>query len=103
MIMLPPSRRPRTDLFKAMAGASGDGVEFLGHTKGIHMFTMMESLEGRQMFSVVSLESTALTVVGADPSATTQDAASPKIDQSSSQLLKACCTGKHIPTVVIIS
>jgi hypothetical protein len=71
--------------------------------KGNHMFTMMESLEGRQMFSVASPESTALTspVVAADTSAPTQDAASPKLDTSSSKLFAACCTGKHIPTVTI--
>jgi hypothetical protein len=86
-----------------MAGASRDGVEFLNHTKGIHMFTMMESLEGRQMFSIASLDSTALSapVVAADTSATTQDAATPTTNQSSSQLFRACATGKHIPTVVI--
>jgi hypothetical protein len=69
------------------------------------MLTMMESLEGRQMFSIASLDSTALSapVVAADTSVTTQDAATPTTTQSSSQLLKACCTGKHIPTVVIIS
>jgi hypothetical protein len=64
------------------------------------MFTMMESLEGRQMFSVASPESTVLAVA-TDTSAPTQDSASPKVAPSSTKLYAACCSGKHIPTFVI--
>jgi hypothetical protein len=93
----------RTDLFKAMAGASVDGVQCLGHTKGNNMFTMMESLEGRQMFSVASPGTTELPapVVAADTSAPADDTSSTKLDKSSPKLYSVCCTGKHIATGVI--
>jgi hypothetical protein len=63
--------------------------------------TMMESLEGRQMFSVAPPESGTLATadVAVDTTAPTVDAAS----KSSPTLLAFCCTGKHIVTGTIVA
>jgi hypothetical protein len=68
------------------------------------MSTMMESLEGRQMFSVASPMSATLPtpVAAGDTSAPTEDVASLKLDKSSPKLSAVCCTGKHIATGAII-
>ena len=68
------------------------------------MFKMMESLEGRQMFSVALDGSTTLAApdVAVDTAAPTGDAGSPTPDTSSAALYKACCTGKHISTGTIV-
>ena len=64
------------------------------------MFTMMESLEGRQMFSVASPTSATLASpdVAVDTAAPTDDAAA----KSSPTLIRACCKGTHFPTVTIV-
>ena len=64
------------------------------------MFTMMESLEGRQMFSVASPASITLAApdIAVDTAAPTADAAA----KSSPTLFRACCTGTHIPATTII-
>jgi hypothetical protein len=64
------------------------------------MFTMMESLEGRQMFSVASPVTATLPTpaVAVDTVAPTEDVASLKLDTSSPKLFAVCCTGKHIAT-----
>ena len=63
------------------------------------MFTMMESLEGRQMFSVTSPASTTLAAPDvAVVAAPTDDA----VAKSSPTLFRACCTGTHIPATTII-
>ena len=63
------------------------------------MFTMMESLEGRQMFSVASPESTALATpdVAVDTAPPTEDAAA----KPSPALFRACATGTHYKTVTL--
>jgi type VI protein secretion system component Hcp len=63
------------------------------------MFTMMESLEGRQMFSVASPELTTLAAPDAavDTTPTIDEAAS----KSSPKLFTVCATGKHFPKASI--
>jgi type VI protein secretion system component Hcp len=65
------------------------------------MFTMMESLEGRQMFSVASPELTTLAAPDAAVDTTpTIEKAAPK---SSPKLFAVCATGKHIPVAILTS
>jgi type VI protein secretion system component Hcp len=68
------------------------------------MTRMMETLEGRQMFSVTLADTALLPVDTSAPSATVTSqpfVITKKIDTSSAKLSAACCTGTHLPAVSI--